>query len=82
MTQRWDDASLGPHFLFAGCRNIPPKSWLGNDLPHGRESPFSLRSTDTTSHCKGPQKKLEAICFHCFGWYLVISHLAGVSQVV
>lgn len=26
MTQGWDDASLGPDFLFAGCRNIPPKS--------------------------------------------------------
>lgn len=27
MTQAWDDASLGPDFLFAGCRNFSPKSW-------------------------------------------------------
>lgn len=27
MTQGWDHASLGPDFLFAGCRNFSPKSW-------------------------------------------------------
>lgn len=27
MSQGWDDACLGPDLLFAGCRNLSPKSW-------------------------------------------------------